>query len=257
MIVIYDDPEHVFVLCLFLHPCLDVEVFVFVFGQRHVLFVPQFVLNVCLCSGNGVRCQPWWAELQRFVKWTSMSMDTIHAVLAFLAIRGLGKVKALVEGLPISDQSPSNAVISLVGSAPDIVPSVGLLNERMVQLIKTNLMIHGKFNLAQLLQGENTPANVKNLQEFKEEYGAQTIKFYLFSLVGMMSGVMRGQFMDEIRGRITLLGLNKLKRLGKSSPQEIYRPTAMPPTSENCENLQTPCLHSFFNVWVCFCFSMV
>jgi len=33
-------------------------VFVFVFWQRHVLFAPQFVLNVCSCLGNGVHCHP-------------------------------------------------------------------------------------------------------------------------------------------------------------------------------------------------------
>ena len=33
-----------------------------------------------------------WVELQRFVKWTNMSMDTIHAVLTFLAIRGLPQI---------------------------------------------------------------------------------------------------------------------------------------------------------------------
>ena len=37
---------------------MGVGFFVFVFGQLYVLFVPQFVLKVWLCSGNGVRCQP-------------------------------------------------------------------------------------------------------------------------------------------------------------------------------------------------------
>ena len=60
MIIIYDDPEHVFVLGWCSCPCSDVGVFVlvFVFGQRYVLFVSLLVLNICLCSGNSVRCQP-------------------------------------------------------------------------------------------------------------------------------------------------------------------------------------------------------
>ena len=60
MSIVYDDPEHVFMLCL----CSDVgvSVFVFVFGQQYVFFVPQFVLSVCLCSGNGVRRQPSYVD---------------------------------------------------------------------------------------------------------------------------------------------------------------------------------------------------
>ena len=53
--IIYDDPEHVFMLC----SDVVVFVFVFVFGQRYVLFVSQFMLNICPCLGSGVRCQPW------------------------------------------------------------------------------------------------------------------------------------------------------------------------------------------------------
>jgi len=49
---------HVSVLCSCLCSDVGMFMFVFVFGQRYVLFVPQFVLNVCSCLGNGVRCQP-------------------------------------------------------------------------------------------------------------------------------------------------------------------------------------------------------
>ena len=52
--------EHVFLLC----PCSDVGVFVFVFGQWYVLFVPQFMPNICLCLCNGACCQPcYWLPI--------------------------------------------------------------------------------------------------------------------------------------------------------------------------------------------------
>ena len=51
-------------------------VFVFVFWQRHVLFAPQFVLNVCSCLGNGVHCQPCK------LKCTSQLVATIWAQVA-------------------------------------------------------------------------------------------------------------------------------------------------------------------------------
>ena len=43
-------------ITLYASAAVGMCVFVFVF--RHVLFVPRFVLSVCSCSDNGVRCQP-------------------------------------------------------------------------------------------------------------------------------------------------------------------------------------------------------
>ena len=44
------------------------------------------------------------------------------------------------------------------------------------------------FNLAQMLQGENVPANVSQLQESIKRDGVEALRFYILFLLGFMSG---------------------------------------------------------------------
>ena len=53
----------------------------------------------------------------------------------------------------------------------NVVPSIRWLSERGVQLFEEALITHELFNLAQMLQGENSPGNVKELRVHIEQKG--------------------------------------------------------------------------------------
>merc|ERR1712130_240637 len=111
-------------------------------------------------------------------------------MFVFLAIRGLGKVKAVVNSLPKEDRSPERAVLQIMTSMPNLVPSVAALSSNMVELIRSTLTVHSSFNLGQLIQGENVPSHISILQKFVLQRGEELLKFYLFSLVCIMSGIL-------------------------------------------------------------------
>ena len=53
---------------------------------------------------------------------------------------------------------------------------------------RTNvLQLQQDFILPQMLQGENVPANLAQLQRFVQETGEETLKFYVVFLLGFMS----------------------------------------------------------------------
>ena len=88
-----------------------------------------------------------------------------------LAIRGLGKSKVMTQQLAPDLRRPERAVIHVSQNRKNVVPSVRWLNDRGTLLFEEALMMHELFNLAQMLQGENCPANVKELRLHIEEKG--------------------------------------------------------------------------------------
>lgn len=170
-----------------------------------------------------------WEELQRFVVWTDMSEVMVHAMMVFLAIRGLGKAQSFAKMLPREERSPENVVIYMIEWYPEIVPSMGQLSKEMQELVKSALRTHSQFNLAQMLQGENIPSRILVLQGLlKEEEGEQLLKFCLFALLGIMSGLLgtrslKGSlFMDEKNGCNVVLGIQCLRQLEYASPHAVY-----------------------------------
>ena len=57
-----------------------------------------------------------------------------------------------------------------------------------IKYAKGALHLHSMFNLAQMLQGENVPANVSQLQESIKRDGVEALRFYILFLLGFMSG---------------------------------------------------------------------
>ena len=49
------------------------------------------------------------------------------------------------------------------------------------------LQLQQDFILPQMLQGENVPANLAQLQHFVQETGEETLKFYVVFLLGFLS----------------------------------------------------------------------
>lgn len=114
--------------------------------------------------------------------------EKIHAVLVLLAIRSLGKSKAVANQCPQNERSPENVVLHLIEEYQNVVPSVQALNAAGIKYAKGALHLHSMFNLAQMLQVENVPANVCQLQESIKRDGVEALRFYILFLLGFMSG---------------------------------------------------------------------
>ena len=81
------------------------------------------------------------------------------------------------------------------------------------------------FNLAQMLQGENVPANVKQLEESVRRDGESVLRFYILFLLGFMSGLNAGRgskFLTARRAESFIEGVRILKYLLDATPCGIY-----------------------------------
>lgn len=169
-----------------------------------------------------------WDQLQRFVAWTELRPDEVHAMAVFLIVRGLGKTSAFLKALPPRERSEEQLVMRLLTSMPRQAPSAQLLGQEQVELIEKSLTAHAGFNLAQFLQGENAPHHLQNLKIVQEEHGDRVMKFSLFALVCFMCGIRgaespRGSlFMNQAQASTMAAGLSVLRKLEQSSPLEAY-----------------------------------
>merc|ERR1712151_734387 len=140
----------------------------------------------------------------------------------------MGKVKAVLNMVPLEHRSPEKAVLHLMNTKPEIVPSTARLRSEMVELVRSAFTIHTTFNLGQLLQGENTPFHLQSLQAEVQKGGDEVLRFYLFSLVCIMSGIfgdrtLQGSlFLDDYNGQNIAEGIECMKHLSTSSSHAIY-----------------------------------
>lgn len=82
-----------------------------------------------------------------------------------------------------------------------------------------------EFNLAQMLQGENIAASVFQLQAMIREKGVDVFKFYVFFLLGFMSGLAGGtgsRFMNAKNSTAVINGIECLLHVLDSSPEAVY-----------------------------------
>ncbi|CAJ1355387.1 unnamed protein product, partial [Effrenium voratum] len=166
-----------------------------------------------------------WTELQELMTWIDPDLEQVHAVLVVLAIRALGKSKAVLQQMPRTMRRPERAVLQLMDSERNVVPSVLWLSPRSLTFIEDALAVHELFNLAQMLQGENLPANVAQLRDCIAEKGQDVFRFYILFLLGFMSGIAAGQgsrFMNGKNATSVISGIQLLKRLMECSPGAIY-----------------------------------
>eukprot|EP00931_Biecheleriopsis_adriatica_P030781 TRINITY_DN18100_c0_g1_i1.p1 TRINITY_DN18100_c0_g1~~TRINITY_DN18100_c0_g1_i1.p1 ORF type:complete len:346 (+),score=52.50 TRINITY_DN18100_c0_g1_i1:72-1040(+) len=92
-------------------------------------------------------------------------------------------------------------------------------------MVEKALLVQRKFKLAQMLQGENAPGNVLQLQELIETYGHEVFRFYILFLLGLMSGLAGGQgsrFMDSANARGVITGIESLMPVSRVKAQVIY-----------------------------------
>jgi len=192
-------------------------------------------------SGQSVTMpQNLWRKWQKFVRWADLTRETCHALLVFLAIRGLGKIannaKFNREGQELNGEE--NAVLYIMDEMPEAVPSAQQLDADSIELLLETFKVYSRFNLAQMLQGENAPGQIFALKTSVAgaSDGTKLLKFYLFALVGVMCGIrgvesfaddsdeiLSGSlFMDGTNAQNMLLCINCLQHLEKAEPQSIY-----------------------------------
>ena len=90
-------------------------------------------------QASGKLLQLQWEQLQEIVSWTDPNNEHVHAVLVLLAVRGLGKSKALISQVPEQEQNPEKAVLYLMDDQAHVVPSVEQLS--IAALMSLNLVL--------------------------------------------------------------------------------------------------------------------
>lgn len=166
-----------------------------------------------------------WEQLQEIINWVRPSLEEIHAVLVLLAIRALGKSKFVLCQVPSHNRRPESAVLYLVEFSSNVVPSIKELSDKGLTFVKMALKLHEVFNFAQMLQGENVPANVAQLQELVSKQGEHAIRFYVLFLLGFMSGLEAGsgsRFLTAQRADNIIEAIGMLQHLMDSTPRGIY-----------------------------------
>ena len=76
-----------------------------------------------------------------------------------------------------------------------VVPSVVWLSETQLNYMNDALLVHETFNLAQMLQGENVPANITELYNLVHEQGQEWLPFLHAVSVGLHEWHCCGQWL--------------------------------------------------------------
>lgn len=189
------------------------------------------------CQGHASRVtKEQWQELQDIVRWVDASVDGAHAVLVLLACRGLEKVPLLRSEVPKCVKG-GRALLSIFERMEFLMPSIKGLCESGRELLEDLLLIHEDFSFLQFLQGENTPASIKELERLvaQAEGGMKAFKLYVLFLLGLMCGptFRRRAAMkknepgavppESVNAQFTILGLQALQQIGRGrQPQAIY-----------------------------------
>mmetsp|Transcript_82294 Transcript_82294/g.180966 ORF Transcript_82294/g.180966 Transcript_82294/m.180966 type:complete len:1206 (+) Transcript_82294:162-3779(+) len=169
-----------------------------------------------------------WRHWQNFIKWAHLGSEEQHALLVFLAIRGLGKVKALGNTLPQNERSPEDIVLSLMSSSDSFVPSFSALSPNMKKLVELTFSSLKGFSLPQLLQGENTPSQIMLLQQAVDQQGEHLLRFFLVCQVSIMCGLsgatdqIGSHFMDEKNSLSMLTAISCLRQVQQVQCHTVY-----------------------------------
>ena len=166
-----------------------------------------------------------WQELRRIVSMIAPDLEQLQAVVVLLAIRGLGKSKTILSQVPKEMKRPERAVLHLMTDVQQVVPSVAWLTDAGRTSVTDALLVHETFNLAQMLQGENVPANILQLYQLVHQQGQNGFNFYMLFLLGFMSGIAGGngsRFMNAKNAEAVISGFLMLQSLLKSPPRDIY-----------------------------------
>eukprot|EP00435_Cladocopium_sp_Y103_P037287 s20_g9.t2 len=166
-----------------------------------------------------------WGQLQDLISWAKPSHQQIHAALVLLAIRGLGKSTTVQSQIQSCEGRPEQAVLYLVENARNVVPSVAALSPEALHYVRSVLQVHETFNFAQMLQGENVPASVAQLQEKIRQHGIEVFHCYVMFLLGFMAGLGGGRgskFLGARNGEVLIASMQVFSNLLSLTPRSVY-----------------------------------
>jgi len=156
-----------------------------------------------------------WQQLRDILKWADPTKDVLEAAFFLLAVRSLGKCRAVTRQLPREAQKPEEALLYILEHYPNVVPSFSRLTVAGQDLVCLAVELQQGFSFPQMLQGENVPANLLQLQHFLEQNGGgKILKFYIVFLLGFLSALQGGNgslFMTHSNAKNIILGLSTVQ----------------------------------------------
>jgi len=170
-----------------------------------------------------------FGSIQEFLGAKRMTSHQLTSAFIILALRGLSKSEDFAKLCPPSERRTPEQVLSYAISNLDAyLPSMACLRGEAYDFVVSTVRMLDQFNFAQLLQGENNPHSVWQLQCSLQEEGVEVFQIYLFIQVSILCGVtgaitLRGSmFLSELNGRSVLKGLACLQHVSEEQPQAIY-----------------------------------
>lgn len=167
-----------------------------------------------------------WDELQEVLRWAEPDEERLAGAIFLVAIKGLGKSPSLTRQMPAEDQRPEQALLYILSNYRDAVPTVRELSSNAQDSVNGILELQKSFNFAQMLQGENVPANLLQLRNgITSRGGLGLLQFYVLYLLGFMSGLAGGKgsrFMTSLNATAVIRGLNLMKNVLIDEPSPLY-----------------------------------
>jgi len=166
-----------------------------------------------------------WNQLRGILSWAAPTQEMLQAAFFLLSVRSIGKYRTVTRQLPEAHQRPEAALLYILDHFPNVVPTVHSLSETAKSLVTNVLQLQQDFILPQMLQGENVPANLAQLQCFVQDKGEETLKFYVVFLLGFLSALQGGQgssFMTAANAKNIILGLSTVQQLLSKDPRLLY-----------------------------------
>ncbi|CAE7750406.1 unnamed protein product [Symbiodinium sp. CCMP2456] len=168
-----------------------------------------------------------WQQLQSILNWTSVDQDKLQAVFFLLVAHAIGKYRAVSRQLGPECQKPEAALLHILDFFPNVVPTAACLSARAQFLLRDVLELATLFNFAQMLQAENVPGNVLQLQKHlaSRDHPQDLLQVYMLYVLGFISGLAGGvgsRFMNRNNARGTLLGLSTLQHILDQDAKMVY-----------------------------------
>ncbi|KAF4666566.1 hypothetical protein FOZ61_009605 [Perkinsus olseni] len=175
-------------------------------------------------SRDSWRTLQWWIE--NVVKLTGDPV-AVDAMLCFMAIHDLGKIRDIRRDLSPGICDHDKALLYIIENTPQVLPSYLRLPPFYQKLIHCALSV--EFNFGQFLQGENLPANLMKVKTMLGDEGKDAVSFYLFHIFVDIAGTSgtrtwEGSLtMDQSLYSTFQDGVDCLEMLTTESVDEVYK----------------------------------
>eukprot|EP00928_Gymnodinium_smaydae_P016291 TRINITY_DN16089_c0_g1_i1.p1 TRINITY_DN16089_c0_g1~~TRINITY_DN16089_c0_g1_i1.p1 ORF type:complete len:3624 (+),score=981.26 TRINITY_DN16089_c0_g1_i1:76-10947(+) len=172
-----------------------------------------------------------WENLQDWTQNTvklTRDIQAMGAMLVFVSIMHLGKIKSLTKVFAPDFQDPDEALLSILRRYPIMIPSFSRLAPHTRATILAALK--ADFNFGQFLQAENLPASLSIVKTIlvQTQGSGDMLGFFLFRIFAAMCGIlgsaslMGSLFMKEEMYSNFKRGLDVLQSLHANSAAEVY-----------------------------------